>query len=1207
LKYVVSKAINILSLSIIGLMLLLTIFLILFSFSDSYLEKNHTNIEAIVSKIIQHPVAVAQISSSNNGLDPALTLHNVVVYDKAKTKKIIQAQKLQVGIDLIGSLLSWRIKPGLLTISTVNLSFDLTAPMISSFHAKTSGIQNSHNLIIKPEKSDSIKDKRLQLNKIKKLDSKDFAARRQILHEQLPNTDDFSWDDVKEFYWLFEQNKIYLKGVNINLRLANGQIIEFNDLKLKLYNDSLQHKLKISGVFLQKTISNKVILAPIKSPRGEAHKTQKDLGPGVSLGKLDRQQKTIPSRFTINLKLRALPIDSSLSGLIKIEDLVLNIPDKTADSDLPIPYDLIPLNGNIDISIKNSQIIANIFQNKVPIDNFSSNLVWQNVKNSGQTISKKSSLQELFAKNLISSWRALFAKQSRGIPGLPHPVKNMGLAMTDTEPVVANSNELNINLSELKLISGDLALSGDIKISSPITKFDPTVDANIDFFLENLTKAKLYYPTKLMPKDAVVWLKNAFASSEPMFGKVVFKGSLVKFPFDNKEGVFFVDANINNVHLNYDKNWPAIKNITGKLIFSNRAMEILAHNAKIMQSNIDSVRAFIPDLNKPILSVDSTINSESQLGLKFINSSPLKANLGEKLKHISLRGPMQLGLKLLIPLDDSILNQETQVKGNVRLHDNYLYPRDFNFGINGLAGELIFTQDALFAKNLHGELFKQPVNINIDTISAANKEVLTKITLHGKAEAKDVAAGFDINLDASIKGAAKYQALFEIHNTLAKNSFLQVDSDLQGISIDLPAPLFKNASSNKKSSFIYYFSEARTPKAIIKYGDQITASFDKNKNLSTDISKLDVSLWGDYLSRLKTTTSNKSGAIFNSLILKINKLNALGQTLSKVLLQINKEEQNWRINIAALPEIKGSILISKNPDMQISGIFEQLQINSTSDAKKFTSNIKPQNIAPLDFIIENFSYNNKNFNKIYLTTRPQSDGMEISKLNIEHPDFKVQASGNWIKQQTSLHGKLHTQNAGNLLTSLNINNNVIGGNGGANFELNWPQAPYDFSLKKLTGKFNVELKKGYIVNLGSRTEIKLGVGKALNALSLRNLSSDITSITKKGLKFDKFNTDAEIKNGNIVIKFLKLEGPIAKVVASGLIGLIAKDYNMYVNVIPHITSSVPIAATFAAGPIIGLISWVVADVVVAPVIKKATTYKYHVTGSWDDPTMEKIR
>ncbi len=41
-----------------------------------------------------------------------------------------------------------------------------------------------------------------------------------------------------------------------------------------------------------------------------------------------------------------------------------------------------------------------------------------------------------------------------------------------------------------------------------------------------------------MPKEAVVWLNNAFINSESMFGKVVFKGPLAKFPFDNKEGVF---------------------------------------------------------------------------------------------------------------------------------------------------------------------------------------------------------------------------------------------------------------------------------------------------------------------------------------------------------------------------------------------------------------------------------------------------------------------------------------------------------------------------------------------------------------------------------------------------------------------------------------------------------------------------------------------
>lgn len=1085
MKYVVSKIINILSFIIIGLIFLLIIFLFLFSFSDAQLEKNHKNIESFISKIIQHPVIITQINSGNNGLDPVLELHNIIVYDKTKTKKIIEAQNFQISIDLIGSLLSWRIKPGLLMLNEVNLSFD----------------------------QDKDRD---------------------------GNIDALYWDSFKEFYWLFEQNKIYLNDININLRLVNGQCIEFNNLKLKLYNDSLQHKVKISGAFLQKN-------------------TQ--------------------AKFIINLKLHALPGRSSLDGFIKIEDLMLPIPDKAVDSDLFIPPNLIPLNGNIDVLIKNSQIISTIFNNVVPIDNFTSNIVWQ-------------SLDPMdYATGRLNSWV---------------------MGMTASRDDNSRNEQLHISLNNLNFTSGDLELSGGIKISSPLAKFDPIIDADVDFFLENLAKAKLYYPAKLMPTEAVFWLNNAFISSKPMFGKAIFKGPVAKFPFDNKEGVFFVDASINDVHLNYDKAWPTLENITGKLIFSNRSMEILAHNAEIMQSRINSVRAFISDLNKPILNIDSSINTESQLGLKFINSSPLKVNLGEKLKYINLRGPAQLDLKLLMSLDESYNDQETQVNGDIILTNNYLDPKGFNFSINNLNGGLHFTQDALFAKNICGELFKHPITIDIDTTNIKTNNDSTKIVLNGRAAAKDVATGFNIKLDEKIKGTANYKVLFELRNTATKNSFLRVDSDLQGISIDLPEPLFKNSAASKKSSFTYYFSDAKTPKTIIKYADQITTSFDKNKNLLVNINKLDLSLWSSYLFGLKNTVTNKSGAIFNELILKIDKLNVFGQILSKALLQAYKDEQDWRINIVALPEIKGNILIKKNPTMKISGVFEQLQIKTINNAKKITSDINPRNIAPLDLSVENFSYDNKNFHKIAVLTRPQSDGMEISKLTIDHPDFKMQASGNWVtvganKQQTNLHGNLRTQNSGNLLTNLNLNNNVIGGIGGANFELSWQQAPYNFSLKNLIGRFTLELKKGYIVNLTRRTEIKLGVGKALNALSLRHLSLDLTDITKKGLKFDKFNASLDVKNGNAIIKLLKLEGPIARVLASGLIGLIAKDYNMYVNVIPHITSSVPIAATFAAGPIIGLLSWVVADVVVAPVIKKATTYKYHVTGGWDDPTMKKIK
>ena len=1077
MRYVANKAVNIVSFGILGLICLLVIFLLLFLGSDFYLAKNHTKIEDFISKIADHPVTIAKIKAGNHGLDPALVLHNIIVYDQTKTTKILQAQKFKVSIDLMGSLLSWRLKPGLLTISAVNLSFD----------------------------QDQDRD---------------------------GSVDRLYWQNFKEFCWLFEQSQIVLTDINISLRLANGLRLKFNDLNLNLSNDSLWHQLSISGRADWLSEQQKAATAPAALT-------------------------CAPAKFMIELRLNTLPINSSINGLIKIEDLLLNLPKQTTDSDLLLPHDLIPAHGQIDLVVANSQLVSDIFPRKLPIDNLSGHLVWQKDH-----------------------------QEQQQLPGF------------------------TLSLSDFSFTSGSLGLTGGIKILSPMVKFDPIIDADIDILLENLAQAKWYYPVKLMPPAAVAWLNDAFVSSGPMFGKVVFKGQAAKFPFDHQEGVFLADANINNVHLNYDKAWPALTNITGKLIFSNRSMEILAHHAKILQSRVDMVRAFIPNLDRPLLSVDSLIKTESQLGLAFIKQSPLKASLGEKLQHISLRGPMQLGLKLLIPLDDADQGQVTQVSGKIGLVDNYLHPKGFDFGISKLAGELSFTQDALFAKNLRGELFNYPATININTATLKTKEIITKIILTGKAAAKDVAAGFAFKLDEKIKGATNYQALFEIHNTLNKNSFLRVDTDLQGVLMNLPEPLAKTAASVKKSSFTYYFSNLVNSKIIIKYGNQVTAAFDHKQNVAISADKLDLLAWSDYLSGLKNTVSSKSKATFNELVLKVGKLKICGQNLSKALLLVKQDEQNWSVNITALPQIQGNILISKAANTQISGTFEQLELQALGNTKKTIVNLKPQNIPPLDLVIKNFSYNNRNFHRLALTTKPQPDGMAISKLSITHPDFKLLASGSWVtvgakQQQTSLHGSLSTSDAGSLLANLELNHNVIGGIGGTNFELNWPQAPYDFSLKNLAGTFTAALKKGYIVNLGHSTEVKLGVGKALNALNLRHLSLDITSITKKGLKFDNFNTDAEINHGSARIKSLKLDGPIAGVRASGLIGLVAKDYDMYMSVIPHITSSVPIAATFAGGPIIGLLSWVVADVVVAPVIKKATTYKYHITGGWDDPKVEK--
>ena len=101
-------------------MLVLVMLLTSLHFVDSYLEKRHRDFENFISELIRQPVSIGKIAVGNSGLEPVLEFSDVAIFNDTKTKVLLQAQGLQVGIDLINSLLKWRTQIGLLVVRGID-------------------------------------------------------------------------------------------------------------------------------------------------------------------------------------------------------------------------------------------------------------------------------------------------------------------------------------------------------------------------------------------------------------------------------------------------------------------------------------------------------------------------------------------------------------------------------------------------------------------------------------------------------------------------------------------------------------------------------------------------------------------------------------------------------------------------------------------------------------------------------------------------------------------------------------------------------------------------------------------------------------------------------------------------------------------------------------------------------------------------------
>jgi uncharacterized protein YhdP len=78
------------------------------------------------------------------------------------------------------------------------------------------------------------------------------------------------------------------------------------------------------------------------------------------------------------------------------------------------------------------------------------------------------------------------------------------------------------------------------------------------------------YLPKEVGADTRAWLRGAIRGGNASQGKVVLKGDLARFPFDDGSGAFEISAEVADGTLVYAPEWPAIERIQGTLRFTGK-------------------------------------------------------------------------------------------------------------------------------------------------------------------------------------------------------------------------------------------------------------------------------------------------------------------------------------------------------------------------------------------------------------------------------------------------------------------------------------------------------------------------------------------------------------------------------------------------------------------------------------------------------------
>jgi uncharacterized protein YhdP len=268
-----------------------------------------------------------------------------------------------------------------------------------------------------------------------------------------------------------------------------------------------------------------------------------------------------------------------------------------------------------------------------------------------------------------------------------------------------------------------------------------------------------------------------------------------------------------------------------------------------------------------------------------------------------------------------------------------------------------------------------------------------------------------------------------------------------------------------------------------------------------------------------------------------------------------------------------------------------------------TSPVAPSAVPPLHVSIGDLRLGKAQLGATTFESAPTLQGMSINKFASKGADFTIQSHGTWNgstrMSASQMVIDISSQDFGRTLAAFGFSGLLAGGKGAhVHIDGTWPGAPSSFSLAWMSGKLDIKVGEGRIL------AVKPGLGRLLGLLSLRELPSRLMlhfgDVFKSGFGFDSASANFTLKDGNAFTQDMVITAPAARIVMQGRTGFRARDYDLNVDVTPHVGGALPVVGAVIGGPV-GAAAGLVVQGLIGKGINKAAGSIYRVTGSWDKP------
>lgn len=750
------------------------------------------------------------------------------------------------------------------------------------------------------------------------------------------------------------------------------------------------------------------------------------------------------------------------------------------------------------------------------------------------------------------------------------------------------------------------------------------IDLQTNFGNGESTFAERYYPAHIMHTELLEWLDRAIGPGLVPRGTLLLRGPLDDFPYDQTHnGHFEVRFDVADLQLDYLPDWPALTISDAEVRFHNNSLAIQLRDGSIYDSDVLPTEAHIRSLNPTgPLEIKGALQGPLGDPVRLLAETPLKARFGELAGGLQAEGSSRLALDFAVVL--STIGKE-RLDGELQLQQAGLALPAWNLALSDAEGSLHFDLNGVHARDVRAKALGRPVRIDVrPTGDGALVHADTRIGIPTLIKRfPDAAAQLPKNL---FSGEAALAVDVNIPRKPGPDNrqTLRLSSDLAGIAVKLPAPIGKTAKQVRPLKVEIPLNGGEDS-IRLSYADLLNAAFRPGGDrlaihfgatpaqlpeqavlrLSGRLDELALDPW------LQLGDSGKAATQLPPLRadLELGRLRFGEIEQHDVRLQLAQNPDSWQGAVHAR-QLEGSFNIPAKPGQRPIGIdLERLQLTLDPDKPPGTATDpgQPGDWPELNLNIVHLLINEADFGQLSVQARQSPEGLRLLPIRLQGPQLSFVGEGLWqsgAQNGTRLSGELSTPRLGSVLSALGYTSQFSGARTTADFDFNWPGKPSDFELARLQGTLNLNIEDGQLL------EVNPGVARVFGLLNFRALQRrlrlDFSDLFEKGLAFDSIRGRFRLVDGNAYTSNLTLKGPTGTVLITGRTGLAARDLYQEITVDPKLDATLPVAGALAGGPLAGVAVFV-AQTLMKDKVQDINRTHYRVSGSWDDPKIEKTK